>query len=483
MCSVASRWLDRNSLYETAFLALTVVFGLQVLRVLFTGLVFYIRESLDAGSFVPGAYALVLFLLAFLAAPMFRALGHKQALALTSGGLALVRLVEQLVPWPAVDLGLTTLGTVLFLLFIPTYIGHVRGHRVGGGHLFAAGLLLGIGADTAIKGVFATLDLSWQPGVVAHVTVIFLIGCHLLLLRSVTREESSEATSNARFVLMAPLVAVGPILFLEALLFQNIGQQTALIGWDQPLVFLWVVMANGVGLAAALGVMARPRLGGWLSLLALGGLLALLAPGERSGVSAAAITLYGQVVLSMSGGVIGVALGLGANPEGVAHKPGIGGIAKASGLGMLLLLALNFVYYVNYEFNIPGGTTVIAPVAVVIVLLAVSSTMLISSEYRARIPTLKLSLGQAWTPTVASILLLVLPLGYLAAWDKPQPVSPSRGFPVRVMSYNLHQGFDVDGYLAIEDLADAIDDQDSDIIALQEISRGWVIDGSFLHLL
>ena len=479
MYSVASRWLDRNSLYETVFLALTVVFGLQVLRVLLTGLVFYIRESLDAGSFVPGAYALLLFLLAFLAAPVFRALGHKWTLVLTSGGLALVRLAEQLIPWPAVDLGLTSLGTALFLLFIPAYIGHVREHKVGGGHLFATGLLLGIGADVAIKGIFATLDLSWQPGVLAHVIVIFLVGCHLFLLRSVTGEESSEATSNTEFSTVVPLVAVGPILFLEFLLFQNIGQQTALIDWDQPLVFLWVVMSNAVGMAVALGVMSRPGFSGRLSLLALGGLFALLVTGERSGLLAAMIALYGQVVLSMSVGMIGVALGSGPNPDGVAPKLGIGDITRACGLGMLLFLVLNFVYYVNYEFDVPGGTTVGAPIAVAILLLTVPGAMLISSRHRARTQTLRPRPRRIWTPMVVSVLLLVLPLAYLAAWDKPRPASASEGFPIRIMSYNLHQGFDVDGYLAIEDLADTINDQSPDIIALQEVSRGWVIDGSF----
>ena len=479
MYSVASRWLHRNSLHEAVFLALTVVFGLQVLRVLLTGLVFHVRESLDAGSFVPGAYALVLFLLAFLAAPMFRALGHKRALVFTAGGLALVRLLEQLVPWPVVDLGLTTLGTALFLLFIPTYIGHLRGHRVEGGHTFATGLLLGIGADTAIKGIFATLDLSWQPGVVAHVVVILLVGCHLLLLRSVTKEESSEATSSTEISTVVPLVAIGPILFLEFLLFQNIGQQTTLINWNQLLVYLWVVIANAVGMAVALGVMSRPGFSGQLSSLALGGLFALLVTGERSGVLAAVIVLYGQVVLSMSVGMIGIALGVGSNREGIAHKPGIGDITGACGLGMLLFLVLNFVYYVNYEFDIPGGSAVIAPIAVIILLLTVPGTMLISSGYRARMHTLRPGLAQDWTPIVLSILLLVLPLAYLAAWDEPQPASASEGFPIRVMSYNLHQGFDVDGYLAIEELADTIEDQDPDIIALQEVSRGWVIDGSF----
>ena len=390
-----------------------------------------------------------------------------------------MRLAEQLVPWPVVDLGLTTFGTALFLLFIPTYIGHLRGHRVGGGQTFATGLLLGIGADTAIKGVFATLDLSWQPGVLAHVIVVFLVGCHLLLLRSVTREESSEAASSTGFSTAAPLVAVGPILFLEFLLFQNIGQQTALINWDQPLVFLWVVMANAVGMAVALGVMSRPGFGGRLSSLALGGLFVLLVTGERSGVPAAMIALYGQVVLSMSVGMIGIALGAGPNSEGMAHRQGIGDITGACGLGMLLFLVLNFVYYVNYEFDIPGGSAIIAPVAVIILLLTVPGAMLMSSRYRARVHTLRPGLVQDWVPVVLSVLLLVLPLAYLAAWDEPQPESASEGFPIRVMSYNLHQGFDVDGYLAIEELADAIEDQAPDIIALQEVSRGWVIDGSF----
>ncbi|MCE2464034.1 MAG: hypothetical protein J4F46_09055, partial [Dehalococcoidia bacterium] len=100
---------------------------------------------------------------------------------------------------------------------------------------------------------------------------------------------------------------------------QNIAQQTALINWDQPLVFLWVVMANAVGMAVALGVMSRPGFGLWLAALAVGGLLALLETGERSGVFAAVIVLYGQVALSMSVGMIGIALGAGPNREGMAR--------------------------------------------------------------------------------------------------------------------------------------------------------------------
>ena len=79
---------------------------------------------------------------------------------------------------------------------------------------------------------------------------------------------------------------------------------------------------------------------------------------------------------------------------------------------------------------------------------------------------------------VAGLVLLLVPAGYWISWSQPE-ASERAAFPVRVMSYNLHQGFDQDGYLAIRDLADVIKAEDPGIVALQEVSRGWVINGAF----
>ena len=67
-------------------------------------------------------------------------------------------------------------------------------------------------------------------------------------------------------------------------------------------------------------------------------------------------------------------------------------------------------------------------------------------------------------------------------WKDVEPIQGA-GYPVRVMTYNLHQGFDVHGSHGLEDIARVIQAEDPDIIALQEVSRGWVVNGSVDMLL
>ena len=161
------------TLEAVALPALTALVGLQLLRVLLNGLVFYLRDSLGVATSNAGIYALLLFLTAFLAAPLARFVSPRRALVAVVGALAAVRLAEQLVGEPAADLVLSTAGTALFLLSIPFLLGRsAGGSRLKAGETFAMGLLLGIAADTAIKGASATLDLSWQSGPLAVVVVV-----------------------------------------------------------------------------------------------------------------------------------------------------------------------------------------------------------------------------------------------------------------------------------------------------------------------
>ena len=122
----------------------------------------------------------------------------------------------------------------------------------GAGH-WRYGLLLGLALDTAMKGGLSTLDASWQAG--AWIGLVGL-GLPLVLLALVQREASragaeSPAIPDVRAAL--PLLVIGPFLFLELLLFQNVAQQTALIDWPQPAVLTWIVAVNGAGILAVMG--------------------------------------------------------------------------------------------------------------------------------------------------------------------------------------------------------------------------------------
>ena len=136
--------------------------------------------------------------------------------------------------------------------------------------------------------------------------------------------------------------------------------------------------------------------------------------------------------------------------------------------GMLALLVLLFIHYAQYDIAIPVPSGIVRPLAALLVALA---------ALRAGINRSPVPAGVARSVAVPALLLLAVPGLQVATWDEPRPVSGT-GFPVRVMTYNIHQGFDLYGRHGMEALARVIEAEDPDIVALQEISRGWLINGS-----
>src|SRR3990170_3380432 len=92
---------------------LVVVFGLQELRVLFVGFVGYLRDSVGMGSLSLAPIAIGVFALSFLAGIINRFFGTRNALWLLAGGLALLRVAEQLSRGPSLDLAFSIAATAL----------------------------------------------------------------------------------------------------------------------------------------------------------------------------------------------------------------------------------------------------------------------------------------------------------------------------------------------------------------------------------
>jgi hypothetical protein len=200
---------------ELALPVLTVTFGLQLLRLMIPTVMSVYRDRLGAPLVSLALFAFGVFLLGFLAAPVARLLGRWRALALAAGGVALVRLVLQVVPEALARWLLAPVGVVLFLWFVPIWLVRPGRHGRAGG--FGVALLLGLALDTALKGLFGTWDHAWslRPAPIALAAVL-AAGALWALMRLPPPAAPAHAVAPAALALAgsqppgAPLAADGP---------------------------------------------------------------------------------------------------------------------------------------------------------------------------------------------------------------------------------------------------------------------------------
>ncbi|MFQ5945775.1 MAG: endonuclease/exonuclease/phosphatase family protein [Anaerolineae bacterium] len=440
------------------------LFGMQTLRVLIPTIVHVLGDRFEVSTVNLGLFAFLPFLATFLAGALWRILRPRWALIVSAGGLGVARLAEQVSPDPVVDLALSALGAVFFMLFLPIYLGTIRSNGPSETGRLGLAVLAGLAVDSGIHGLLGTYDLSWQPGPTPILLVGVLFGILLVgLLRSTSKP--SQVGGDLPGSQSWPLLAVGPFLFLEAVVFQNLAQVSALTGWILPGAFLSVAVVNLAGLAVGVFVVEGEWLRrGWAVLVMGGVLVAVLVVWPARGTAAAASLLAGHVAAALL--LIGIFTSMGA----AESRAGLSRTTLAAGLGAVLFVALSFAYYVVYQLSVPYENTIVPVVAAVIIALAGLGA---SFHVSRRRPAISLGRSTVWI----SAALLVLPFPSLAAWQSPEPGTGS-GWPVRVMDYNLHVGFDTEGRLGLEALAEVIEASEPDVVALHEISRGMLVNGS-----
>ena len=459
-------WLRQRPLFaELGLLALTVLFGLQVLRMLIPGLTWVLGDRLGLGAVELGAVALFVFLAAFLASRLRRWLGGRRLVIITAAGLGLLRLIMQ--PWwgePLFNLGLAMVATMLFVLFLPAWLqGACRRGTVG--H-FALGLLFGLALDTALHGVFVTYDTIWRLELLPVLLTLLLVLVQWLLLAArLASPDFGDGQSDSSGLKSLTWLAIGPFLFLELVVFQNIAHLAAVTGWPLSLAFGWALLAQLAALAAAVWLLRREGSALWpLSLICGTALILVTAfPYPQEAWPAAVAFFTGQLALSVL--MVLVLIGLG----GQSGKAGFGSVTIASGLGMVLLTVFLLGYYAVYQISLPFSNTILLPIAALVVAVCAWLSSL-------RLPE-GVGMGRRlWLLPGLTAILLVLPLVGALVWQTPETVTGS-GYPVRIMTYNLHNGFNTDGHLDMEALAQVIEENQPDIVALQEVSRGWLISG------
>jgi endonuclease/exonuclease/phosphatase family metal-dependent hydrolase len=349
-------------------------------------------------------------------------------------------------------------------MFIPIALELARPGRAGETGRFGLALLLGVAADTAIHAGSLTLDLSWQPGWVATAVILLLAIAALVLLWLVSKAPKPEKPKSWGWARILVLAAYGPWLFLQLVIFQNVARMGAITGWSIPVAGLVICLGNVIGLVAAAHAPRAKQIPGLTIFVGLVFILMLFLTGI-DGFLGGIITVIGQVLSFSLLATIFFALGSWAKETGRMGAP------AANGIGQLLFVIIIFVFYISYDMAIGFRAPAILPVAAILVAVAAFSVTrgLKTSE----------NISTELRPAIVAAILLLLPAVLLLTWDTPQPSAPPTGNnTIRIMDYNLHNGFNTDGQLDLEALAQVIEAGDADVIGLQEVSRGWVINGS-----
>jgi endonuclease/exonuclease/phosphatase family metal-dependent hydrolase len=405
--------------------------GSLALRAFLTMLVWSVVE--DGEPEEVGAVALAVWLVGLLGwLPARYAGGVRPAwrLGLLVAGLSVAR---QAFPGEVASPAFAFAALAAWMWWLPTYLREL-GQR-GAAGLAAPAVVLGligqVGWQTAMHG----MDLNMLVGPWSILGALVLVGALLVGLRVAP----TPATLRTEAPGFGPL-ALWAYLFLQIELAANLGRLQLMADWE----ILPTAAAVGAGLLAGLALLFL-RLGIVLR-LALGlvavGLLAA-APGLMGWGVLAVVPIQACLVPALDASF--------APRRGRVYPWFVG--------GALLNFALIFIYY---ERDV---LPVLWPAAAAVVVLA---------SIR-RSPTLPLPAGAA-RPVGALALAGLAGLAVsLIPYSSPASAPPSG--ELRVLQLNAHQNLDLWSAPNAQGIADLIEATGADLVALQEINRGWSISG------
>ena len=449
--------------------AFAIAEGLQLLRGALASLSVYLGQVRDVDSSLLAAMIFAIFLAGFGAPLIRRLLDTHRAFLVLATALALLRVAEQFTAEPDARLGIQVAGVVVWLWLVPLVAAGAHSPakaRAGAPPIMA--LLLGLTIDSAIKGAFGTLDLGSAPGLPPQITTVTLTSVQLALILWLARARTGTATKDT-----PPLSSfvAGAGFALSVLVFQNLARHAALIGWDPPAVFAWTLTANLIAIGVAIALSRRgsaaPRR---VSLPAAACLIACAAPTPTPALAA------------ISAIVGPVAMALLWTPA-LAIRDGRRRGWFAAALGLLVIPVVLFGWYAHYEIDVSVPQWLIPIVAAAIVgvpaCLRKSASVRGGDLRRAASRHLPPSRERTWEfgVLIPAFLLLLLPLHQFVTWNAP-PAPPAAAFPLRVATYNIHQGFDISGRPSLDAIADVLESEQPQVVALQEVPRGWAVNGS-----
>lgn len=441
--------------------------GLPVALVLaFAAVLELLAQSLRA--FFPLGYHLVgslgfvvtpLLLLSVFAAPLLypvlRRLAGARVALLLAIGLVLVRLALQASP----TLGLAALAVVVGLLATTAVLPLAAGTRFGP-DVVAAGTLVGLGLDVALRAWRVTDDVVWSTGWQAWLDPSLLVPLAMLgsTLPALTKGPPAAGPSFTWAVLLMP----------QLLLWTSL----AFVGSSGEVAFVVAVLVLLLAVALSMAVLASARARLPWPVSGAGVLIAALGMPWVTGWAVPVLAALGTTMTPL------LLREAAARARGRRWSPWRHAATTAAGFVVMFVLLL--LYPLHYELPLPLDNKWLPGLAVVLASLPLLSrppAVVAAREYARP--------SRVHRPAVGFVVMGALALGAMtqagvvggSPLPGPDPAlatARSDSSRTTVATYNIGQGQDAStGALALRDVAAALVGLDADVVAVQEVSRGW----------
>ena len=444
--ATASEAARRSSPAGLLAIAFALLLGFQAIRVFTTHTVWLIGET--SSREILAIVVLGGFVAAILAWPLTRAVGIRAASLWSLRLLAAAAAVGQVSAVPGIDFAAGLAGTIAlgwFLAFLPAL-----------GSAAPMALAMALALDLTVRIGFITVDAPFAHHPAASAVVAIAVAIVALGAPSISRQAKQLPGWRDAW----PLIGLGPGLAAFLILSGNLGQ--VIVGADIDFRAAGLALAAG----AAVGVV-------WTSAL-----IRARPAQKRLLLGAAAVVLVvgfllfdaGLPVAGLGAAAVAAALPVLLVPM-VMRTDGSNRVAPtvvSVTIGLVVLVVLLFVFYSFYG---PGWVLWAAVIGTA--LLGVGGSLkqsrVVEDERRAR--------RRGWPAPIVAAGLVLLPAAAVAGTAAPPDAGQSEPDGLRVVTYNIRQGFGVEGRFDLEAVARTLEDNPADVIALQEVGRGWVISG------
>lgn len=350
------------------------------------------------------------------------------------------------------------------------------------GETVVGGVLTGLLLDGAFRMAFATWDPAWQAGVWPWVAVSTVVGLGVCALTAVLRRVGPARPPRDLQAVPATraIAALGPFLALEVLVLGSPAfvASSARLNLEPASGVVFFALATGFASLAAVGHLraARSDLVRQVSrsMPILAGLLLAGVMGTLTGA-------HGLTGAPAVAGVVagqGLAVGLLACAFHAGHRSAArrwsGALRAGAGAGLasVLFVAVLLPYQLHYELPLPFSNRLLPAAAGLALGLFAAGGFRSAGSASADRPVL------AGVATACAAAMVSVFVSAMTPAEGAEGEAPPQGVSFRLVSYNIHEAVDTRGHLDPEAIARVVEAANADVVALQEVGRGWPLSGT-----